>query len=661
MCLPLRALVCLLLLALPLHLPAQQRLATARQRSYLTKVFRLTDAQTRQLYETDLTRARPEFFTQPVDSFPTDSAALGQRRSLPPGYYLVAHTEGAQLVYWLRAVTDRQITLLDSQTDLTLLVRDSLGCLLENARVAASKASWCPLMPPRAPTACPSKPTGRGCWPWSRPAALRFMRWESDPLPTLLDEIRHVQRYAYLCNEQAASKLKTLLLEQRIREQLKQPFEGEKDVNRLIRHLLRGRHQPDGLWGTWPGAAVSPWATLHVVEALLEATQQGYAVKLDRDALRSYLLRQLDVAFADAAARAALAATPTGPRYETLYFRSDDDRIRLLQLLHRLGAQPDFRTYVLHLEREAPAGKKVRQPLDRYLALANLRQQLGLPFQLDTLRRYRLRTELGGVFYADTLRDGAFYRYLLPDRTANTLLAYRLLRAHGGQEAELTRIRTYLLQQRRSASHWGSTYEAALILETIVPDLLVAVTKGLMARAQLSGAISQEVSKFPFEATVAAGAGPLVLRKEGGLPVYATAYQSFWNAAPMAVAAPFGVRTALAGQEGSRILLKAGQPAELLVTVDVKAEARYVLLEVPIPAGCSYGEKAPGNSFEVRREYLLHQVGIFIDVLPIGRHTFRVALQPRYRGRYTLNPAKAELMYFPTRFGRSASKQAVVE
>ncbi|AII53593.1 carboxypeptidase-like regulatory domain-containing protein [Hymenobacter sp. APR13] len=487
------------------------------------------------------------------------------------------------------------------------------------------------------------------------------VRLESDPLPTLLDEIRHVQRYAYLCNEQAASKLKTLLLEQRIREQLKQPFEGEKDVNRLIRHLLRGRHQPEGLWGTWPGAAVSPWATLHVVEALLEATQQGYAVKLDRDALRSYLLRQLDVAFADAAARAALAATPTGQRYEALYFQSDDDRIRLLQLLHRLGAQPDFRTYVLRLEREAPAGKKVRQPLDRYLALANLRQQLGLPFQLDTLRRYRLRTELGGVFYADTLRDGAFYRYLLPDRTANTLLAYRLLRARGGQEAELTRIRTYLLQQRRSASHWGSTYEAALILETIVPDLLVAGSQGLMARAQLSGALSQQVSKFPFDTIVAAGAGPLVLRKEGGLPVYATAYQSFWNAAPVAVAAPFGVRSTLAGQEGSRVLLKAGQPAELLVTVDVKAEARYVLLEVPIPAGCSYGEKAPGNFFEVHREYLRHQVGIFIDVLPIGRHTFRVALQPRYRGRYTLNPAKAELMYFPTRFGRSASKQAVVE
>ncbi|QNH63847.1 carboxypeptidase-like regulatory domain-containing protein [Hymenobacter sediminicola] len=483
------------------------------------------------------------------------------------------------------------------------------------------------------------------------------VRLESDPLPTLLDEIQHVQRYAYLCNEQAASKLKTVLLEQRIRVALQQEFKGEKDVNRLIRHLLRGRHQPEGLWGTWPTSPVSPWASVHVVEALLEAEKQGYTVKFDRNALRSYLLKQLDYAFADATIRASLAATPAGRHLDALYFRTDDDRIRLLQVLRHLGAQPDFRSYVARLERE----QKGRQPLDRYLALTNLRQQLGLPFQLDTLRRYRLRNELGGAFYADTLRLGSFYRYLLPDRIGNTLLAYRLLRAKGSQEAELTRIRTFLLQQRRNGSHWSSTYEAAQILETIVPDLLVPGGNGLVARARLSGLLTEDVRTFPFEVKVSAATGPLILHKEGGLPVYATAYQSFWNAAPEPKAAPFVVSTTLAGQVGNRVKLRAGQPTELVVTVDVKAEARYVLLEVPIPAGCSYGEKAPGNYFEVHREYLRHQVGIFMDVLPVGRHTFRVALQPRYRGRYTVNPAKAELMYFPTRFGRSASKQAVVE
>ncbi|MCR5889880.1 carboxypeptidase-like regulatory domain-containing protein [Hymenobacter sp. J193] len=478
------------------------------------------------------------------------------------------------------------------------------------------------------------------------------VRLESSPLPVVFEEIRHVLGYGYLCNEQAASKLQALLLEQRLREGLDQPFRGGRDVQQLIRHLLRGRHQPEGLWGTWPASPVSAWATLHVMEALQQAEKQGYKVALDKDPLRRYLLTQLDEAFADAAVRQNLRESAPGA-----FFRSPDDRIRLLQLLHGLGAQPDFPALVQRLERE----QRGRQPLDRYLALTNLRQQLGMPYQLDTLRRYRLRSELGGVFFADTLRPGTFYRHLLPDRLGNTLLAYRLLRARGGQEQELLRIRTYLLQQRSFGGHWASTYEAAQILATIGPELVVPASGGLLARTQLSGSLTQEVGQFPFEAKVPATAGPLTLRKQGGLPVYATAYQTFWNPAPAAVATPFTVRTRLAGQEGTRIRLKAGQPTELEATVDVPAEARYVLLEVPIPAGCSYGEKTTGNSFEVHREYLRHQVGIFIDVLPVGRHTFRIALQPRYRGRYTLNPAKAELMYFPTRFGRSASKQAQID
>ncbi|RYY18681.1 MAG: hypothetical protein EOO36_07610, partial [Cytophagaceae bacterium] len=111
---------------------AQQRLAAARQRSYLTKVFRLTEAQTKLLYERGLQAARPDFFTVPVDSFPSDSL---RPRPLPLGYYLVAHTEGAQLVYWLRTETNRTIEVLDNQVDLVLAARDSLGNLLPGAQV----------------------------------------------------------------------------------------------------------------------------------------------------------------------------------------------------------------------------------------------------------------------------------------------------------------------------------------------------------------------------------------------------------------------------------------------------------------------------------------------------------------------------------------------
>lgn len=112
---------------------AQQRLAQARQKSYLTKVFRLTDEQARHLYEHGLNAAKPEFFEQEVDSFLTDKPV---ERPLPLGYYLVAHTEGPRLVYTLRSETDREVVVVDNQVDLSLVVRDSLGHLLPDAQVA---------------------------------------------------------------------------------------------------------------------------------------------------------------------------------------------------------------------------------------------------------------------------------------------------------------------------------------------------------------------------------------------------------------------------------------------------------------------------------------------------------------------------------------------
>jgi TonB-dependent SusC/RagA subfamily outer membrane receptor len=483
---------------------------------------------------------------------------------------------------------------------------------------------------------------------------------ESDALPTLLAEIEHVQAYAYLCHEQLASKLLALLLEQRIRTARGEAFRGQRAVHALIRKLQQGRPQPAALWGTWPGAAPSLWVSAHALEALVAADQAGFKVNLNKPELQAYLLRELDERLSVPAPPALSTATQRGAARRPAPPSPDtDEALRLLRLLHQLGASTDYRTYLDRLDRAQPG----RRALDRYLASVELRQQVGLPYQLDSLRRYRLRTELGGAFYADTAGRNTYYRYLLPDRVGTTLLAYRVLRAQGGHAAELARIRTFLLGLR-GGGYWGSTYETASILATIGPDLLGPGGRAATVQVRLAGAPAAEaagtISKFPFDLKLPT-AGPLTLRKTGVLPVYATAYQTRCNPAPEPAARPFIVTTTLAGQAGRRISLRAGQPTELLVTVDVRAEARYVLLEVPIPAGCSYGPAPARHPLETHRENLRHQTGIFIDQLPIGRHTFRVALQPRYRGQYTLNPARAELVYFPTRFGYTGSKQVKIQ
>jgi hypothetical protein len=98
----------------------------------------------------------------------------------------------------------------------------------------------------------------------------------------------------------------------------------------------------------------------------------------------------------------------------------------------------------------------------------------------------------------------------------------------------------------------------------------------------------------------------------------------------------------------------------LIANVKVDRDVEFVMIEIPIPAGCSYDNKRqfPG---EVHREYYRNKVNIFCRRLKEGSHEFSVSLLPRYSGQYTLNPAKAELMYFPVIYGHEGVKRVNVE
>jgi uncharacterized protein YfaS (alpha-2-macroglobulin family) len=95
-------------------------------------------------------------------------------------------------------------------------------------------------------------------------------------------------------------------------------------------------------------------------------------------------------------------------------------------------------------------------------------------------------------------------------------------------------------------------------------------------------------------------------------------------------------------------MLIAGEPIKLIVNLRVKKDSDYVMINVPIPAGCSYGDKSQGSYFEVHREYFWNETAIFCENLRKGAYKFIIDLIPRYTGSYTQNPAKVEMMYFPT-------------
>ena len=450
---------------------------------------------------------------------------------------------------------------------------------------------------------------------------------ESSLLPILLDEIDHIRDYEYLCNEQLASKLLALLEQRKIDSILKKTFTGDKNIYEIIGRLLKTR-RPDGLWGWWNNDEPRLWISLHVTEALLAAEKAGYARMPDKQHLIDYLVYMLQ-----------------GNR--------TSDRITQIRILQALDAKVDYRSLIDTAEKELKqAALKMHSSLSLYeqLELLTLRQTADLSIDMAPILARQKLTAFGNRYWGEENQqffDNAFI---------NTILVYRLLKQAGGSDGLLRKIRGYFLEKRKNG-HWKNTYESSLVLETILPDVLSEDPEHHPARLTLGD--QAPIAAFPYKGEWPAAA-TMKVHKTGSLPVYFTAWQQYWNEKPGSVSGVFNVRTYFEKDEKTVDRLRAGEPVLLRADVQVQADADYVMIEIPIPAGCSYEGKMQEYGSEVHREYFKNKVSIFCASLRAGHYTYTVRLMPRWSGVYHLNPAKAEMMYFPVIYGREALRDVKI-
>ncbi|WP_432711987.1 alpha-2-macroglobulin family protein, partial [Pedobacter sp.] len=453
-------------------------------------------------------------------------------------------------------------------------------------------------------------------------------RAEASVLPVLENETEYLRNYEYFCNEQLASKLKALLVQKRIKTFQKETFNNERVVKQIIRQLEDGRRK-DGTWGWWKNSDAELWISRHAIEALLDAEKSGFQVKLNKEELRNYLVYQL--------------ASFQGM-----------NKLEALLLLQKINAKVDYKGAIALYESELKKAK-AKVSVQEKFKLLNLKQQNGMAFSTDSLLPFRHSTLFGNLYF------GKNSFHLFDNSIQNTLLAYQMVRTEGKHADWLLKMRNYLLEQRQDG-HWRNTYESSLILETLLPDLL---KEGEQLKATTltitSGNNKEVISQFPYTHTFAAGE-TVNLQKQGTLPLYMTASQQFWNAQPEKVSKEFTVATWFENSNGAKVkALKGGTAIMLKATVKVSADADYVMVEIPIPAGCSYEEKEQSWwGQEEHRAYGKNKVSIFCRKLKVGDYTFSIKLMPRYDGNYTLNPAKAELMYFPVFYGREALKKVQI-
>lgn len=430
----------------------------------------------------------------------------------------------------------------------------------------------------------------------------------ADVLNVLDMELKKLVNYKHLCNEQVASRLKALLMQKRISDYKGEKFKLEKDVDKAIERLMSSR-TPEGTWGWWKDSESSYWISWHVVEALAMAEKEGYIVKWDKNLLAEHLIWILQ--------------KETHPSL----------KLRILYILRYIDPKANLDSFA-----NAIAAEKGLS-FNQMLQVMEIQQFYNKDLKIDTLFAYQKSTLFGNVFFAD--RESDFN--LLDNEIQNTLIAYRILRnSTSDYDSILPQIRNYFFEIKRSGS-WRNTYESSLIIETILPEL---IKSGPVEKPKLvlGGDVNITVEEFPFEIEINP-TSKITIEKTGTYPVYITGYQQYWNTEPEVKTNDFEIVTYFDDTDEGK--LTAGKSVKLIAKVNIKKDADYVMISIPIPAGCSYGDKPGRLRNESHREYFRHETVIYCERLRAGIYTFEINLLPRYTGNYVLNPAKVELMYFP--------------
>jgi uncharacterized protein YfaS (alpha-2-macroglobulin family) len=442
----------------------------------------------------------------------------------------------------------------------------------------------------------------------------------------------------------------------------------------------------NGGFSFWKGecAFVSPYLTSYVLSVFQQAKRLGYAVPgslLERG--YTHLERSLG------------EAPPTNEAFWPSYTSWQAFAVKVLTEGGRNQDSAVTRLY----------GYADRMPV---FALSYLFDALTAKGEKGERREELLRRMTnavlpeGGSAHVEELSD-PYLLWFWNSNVRSTSIVLGSLVRHTEDRTLVPGLVRWLMRVRKNG-RWGNTQENALAMAALVdyyrkyekevPDFTALVSLGpkVLAKQEFEGRSAvARTSALPMQELLAAapsgGALPLSFEKKGKGTLHYTARLRYASAEPLQagmdqgfqiqrVFSPAGEKTAAASGNA----YKAGELVRVTLTFQLPKERRYVAVTDPLPAGFEpvesyfattasdlareqrdqeYGPKdwteqwARGGFDHVERHD--DRVLLFATRLSEGRHTFSYVVRATTAGAFRTAPARAEEMYEPEVFGRTAS------
>lgn len=517
----------------------------------------------------------------------------------------------------------------------------------------------------------------------------------STALQALTDAVLYLVAYPYECSEQLASRvlgvaaLRDVLTAFQTKD-LPSPEVMEAAVLRDI-DRLRGMQNGDGGFPTWRhGEESIPFNTIHTAHALQRAKLKGFEVPADMQAQALTYLRQIETHFPDyysTRTRQVLTAY-------ALYVRDlmgDKDAARAAALLDEAGMD--------------------KLPLDAVGWLWKV--MIDAPAQ--TAKVEAIRTFIGnrvvetaGAANFTTTYDDQNYLLLGSDRRTDAILLEALM-LDNPQSDLIPKVVNGLLAHRVKG-RWGNTQENVFVLlsldryfntyETQTPEFVAKIWLGeaYAGSHQFSGRTTErQETGIPMQTLIEqiplGESRDLIVSKEGAGRLY---YRLGLNYAPTDLTlAPLDMGFVV--QRGYEALdsaddvrrdadgvwhIKSGAKVKVHLTMVADNRRYHVALVDPLPAGLEIinpslavtgGEGETSGTREPRYGWWWHwnwfehqnlrdeRAEVFTTLLWDGVYEYSYVARATSPGRFVVPPTKAEEMYFPEVFGRSASDVVNVE